>query len=69
MIVDGELHEEVQLFIERVKASKASKAFFERREQNHTAVSHSAVEYKNELLEGSLDQMTKVLQILEELKG
>jgi len=68
LTVDGELHQEVQLFIERVKASKASKAFYERSKQN-LSVTHAPVEYKNELLEGSRDQMTEVLRILEELKA
>jgi UDP-N-acetylglucosamine--N-acetylmuramyl-(pentapeptide) pyrophosphoryl-undecaprenol N-acetylglucosamine transferase len=66
--VDGMLHQEVQLFIERVKASKASEAFYERNKHNQTAT-YAAVEYKNQLLEGSSDQMTEVLRILEELKA
>jgi hypothetical protein len=73
---DGKLHPEVQRFIERVKASKASKAFYERSSQHNNqsvTTAHASpppvVEYKNELLEGSRDQMTEVLRILEELKA
>jgi UDP-N-acetylglucosamine--N-acetylmuramyl-(pentapeptide) pyrophosphoryl-undecaprenol N-acetylglucosamine transferase len=68
LIVDDKLHQELQLFIERVKASNASTAFYERRKQNQLE-NHSLEEYRNELLEGSMDQMTEVLRILEELKA
>jgi hypothetical protein len=62
----GELHQEVRLFIERVQASKASEAFYER--LNYDAMEPSSVEYENELLEGSSDQMTEVLRVIKEVK-
>ena len=68
LTMEGSLHQEVQLFIEQVRASKASAAFYERIAQSQSVV-HSPVEYKNELLQGSNDQMTEVLRILEELKA
>ena len=67
MANNNELHPEVLMFIDQVKASKASVAFYER--SKSTTLLTEEYTYRNELLDGSKDQMTEVLRVIDEVKG